>query len=603
MDADVSTRWKSTLFLVFVSGLLFFFNLGVPGLWDEDEPRNATCAREMLERSDLIVPTFNGELRTAKPVLLYWLIISAYSLFGVNEFSARFWSALLATGTVLLTSHLGRKLYSPRVGLWSGLLLASGLMFVVAARACTPDSVLVFFITAALTLIATTWAERRNSPLGLSSPPAFDAAPRLSTFTAVLFYSAIGFAILGKGPVGIVLPVAILGCYLLVSTMGRDISHNRSLIFAIRSSLFSPGWYIRQFKSLRIEIGIPLLCLIVAPWYIAVAWQTEGAWVNQFLGAENVGRFLKPMEGHRGPIFYYLIAILIGFYPASVFLPYSLILLAKRLRTTALASDLFLACWSLVWIGFFSLAGTKLPSYVTPAYPALAALTARGIVSWIEQPQLIPRWLTRVAMGIPILVGIGYTGAIPFVAAKFLSADARLLWVAVIPLASGIAASVYLHQWRTRAAAISFMTGGVAFSVALFALVSVQVDRFQSSEPLFTEMKTKYPDLHEIGIFRFSPPSLVYYAGHPIEVLRSTDQVADFISRQHSSGCLIVRAHELPEIRRQLPADWSVLTRRRYFLKDEEILVVGGPSTPVRSASNRPVKLEPAKLEPVTISD
>ncbi|MCA9097462.1 MAG: hypothetical protein KDA36_03715, partial [Planctomycetaceae bacterium] len=64
-----------------------------------------------------------------------------------------------------------------------------------------------------------------------------------------------------------------------------------------------------------------------------------------------------------------------------------------------------------------------------------------------------------------------------------------------------------------------------------------------------------------------------------------------------------VRAHELPEIRRQLPADWSVLTRRRYFLKDEEILVVGGSSAPVRSASNRPVKLEPAKLEPVTISD
>ena len=130
---------------------------------------------------------------------LYWLIISAYSLFGVNEFSARFWSALLATGTVLLASHLGRKLYSPRVGLWSGLLLASGLMFVVAARACTPDSVLAFFITAALTPIATTWAERRNSPFGLSSPPAFDAAPRLSTFTAVLFYSAIGLAILEIG--------------------------------------------------------------------------------------------------------------------------------------------------------------------------------------------------------------------------------------------------------------------------------------------------------------------------------------------------------------------------------------------------------------------
>lgn len=230
MDADVSSPARANLLLAGVCCLLFFWNLGVPGLWDEDEPRNATCAREMLERGDLIVPTFNGELRTAKPVFLYWLVISAYSVFGVNEFSARFWSALLATGTVLLTARMGRKLYSRRVGLWSGLLLASALMFVVAARACTPDSVLIFFVTTAMSVVGIEFAKSQS---GTVSSPSLEAPRRPSLFSAIIFYLALGGAVLAKGPVGIVLPAAILGTFLLTVALLREVLAQRTLSQAI----------------------------------------------------------------------------------------------------------------------------------------------------------------------------------------------------------------------------------------------------------------------------------------------------------------------------------------------------------------------------------
>lgn len=594
MDADVSSPARANLLLAGVCCLLFFWNLGVPGLWDEDEPRNATCAREMLERGDLIVPTFNGELRTAKPVFLYWLVISAYSVFGVNEFSARFWSALLATGTVLLTAGLGRKLYSRRVGLWSGLLLASALMFVVAARACTPDSVLIFFVTTAMSVVGIEFAKSR---LGTVSSPSLEAPRRPSLFSTIIFYLALGGAVLAKGPVGIVLPAAILGTFLLTVALLREVLAQRTLSQAIRGTLFSWNWLGSQLTSLRVGIGLPLLGLVVIPWYVAVAWQTDGDWIRQFIGAENVGRFLKPMEGHRGPVFYYLVAVLIGFYPASVFLPYSLVLLTKRLRSNPNLADLFLAVWSVVWIGFFSLAGTKLPSYVTPAFPPLAILTAKGIVGWIEQPQLIPRRLTQLAMVVPMLVGLGYLGAIPFVASEFLTPDFRILWVGLIPLISGGTAFILLNRWSIRPAAVTFMMGGIAFSAVLFSLISVQVDRYQSSEFLLTEMKTKYPDLREIGTFRFSPPSFVYYAGRPIQVLRSPDQVSEFISRQPSSACLIVRRQELDLVRDQLPSDWSILASRRRFLKQEEILIVGAVP------QNQPETDRPAPLGPVSSDD
>src|SRR6185295_4613278 len=135
------------ILLIAVASLVFFTNLGRMRLMDRDEPRNAGCAAEMLARHDWVVPTFNAELRTHKPVLTYWFMMTAYSVFGVNEFGARFWSAILGIGTVLMTYHIGRRLFNPTVGLWAGLVTSTSLWFAIAARIATPDSIFVFFST------------------------------------------------------------------------------------------------------------------------------------------------------------------------------------------------------------------------------------------------------------------------------------------------------------------------------------------------------------------------------------------------------------------------------------------------------------------------
>ena len=131
--------------IIGIGCLIFFTHLGSARLWDRDEPRNAGCAVEMMERGDLVVPMFNDELRPQKPALLYWLIISAYQIFGVGEFAARFWSAVLAIGTMLATYGIGRRLFNPSVALYSAIVLGTSMMFVVAGRAATPDSVPVSY--------------------------------------------------------------------------------------------------------------------------------------------------------------------------------------------------------------------------------------------------------------------------------------------------------------------------------------------------------------------------------------------------------------------------------------------------------------------------
>ena len=85
--------FRHQLWIVLAASVVFFTNLGAVRLFDKDETLYASCAREMLQRGDWVVPVFNGELFPDKPPLMYWLMISGYSLFGVTEFAARFWSA------------------------------------------------------------------------------------------------------------------------------------------------------------------------------------------------------------------------------------------------------------------------------------------------------------------------------------------------------------------------------------------------------------------------------------------------------------------------------------------------------------------------------
>src|SRR5258707_8721940 len=87
----------------------FFFGLGAFGLVGADEPRYAQIAREMFERHDWVLPTLNGHPWLEKPVLLYWKIMTSYSIFGVHDWAARVPAAFHATALVLAVFFFMRR--------------------------------------------------------------------------------------------------------------------------------------------------------------------------------------------------------------------------------------------------------------------------------------------------------------------------------------------------------------------------------------------------------------------------------------------------------------------------------------------------------------
>jgi 4-amino-4-deoxy-L-arabinose transferase-like glycosyltransferase len=391
------------LALLALSGLLFFLGLGDMGLTDRDEGRNAEAGREMFESGDRLTPTFNGELRVAKPVFLYWLMDQSYRLFGVNEFAARFPSALFGVGLILIQYLFLMHQRDRTVALFGGLMLLLNLEILGLGRMALTDSVLIFFTTASLYGF---W-------LGLHG----EGGVRRWIW---MFYIGMALATLTKGPVGFAVPLIAAALYLTWTRRWRD--------------------YWEKGVPLG---GMLLFILLAAPWYAAMFLVHGDAYAT---GAKvhTIGRFLSPMEGHNGTIFFYLPVLLLGFFPWSALLPVPLYrtlkywYLLRRARsqldpTGTSELDLFAALWMVGVFVFFTASSTRLPHYIGPLFPAAALLTASYWSRCLQDPT------TKGIRGsIHLMMGLGYLLAIGFACLPTLYATYSSKMVRDFPLAGQV---------------------------------------------------------------------------------------------------------------------------------------------------------------------
>ncbi len=389
--------------LLLLSGLLFFLGLGDMGLTDQDEGRNAEAGREMFESGDRLTPTFNGELRVAKPVLLYWLMEQSYRLFGSNEFAARFPSALFSVGLILMHYLFLVHQRDRTVALFGGLMLLLNLEILGLGRMALTDSVLIFFTTASLYGF---W-------LGLHGT----GGARRWIWA---FYIGMALATLTKGPIGFAVPLVAVALYLTWTRRWQD--------------------YWQKGAPLA---GALLFILLAAPWYVAMFLVHGDAYATG-AKAHTIGRFLSPMEGHQGTIFFYLPVLLLGFFPWSALLPVPLYrtfkdwYLIRRARThpaptEASELDLFAALWLVGTFIFFTASATRLPHYIGPLFPAAALLAASYWSRCLQDPT------TKGIRGsIHLMMGVGYLLAIAFACLPTLYTTYASKMVREFPLAGQV---------------------------------------------------------------------------------------------------------------------------------------------------------------------
>ena len=568
------------LILAAAWALLSLPNLGAPSLWDIDEGHNAECAREMLDSGNWLVPTFNFQLRDHKPPLLYWLQIAAYEWFGVNEFSARLPSALAALAAVLLTYELGRLMFGAGVGLLAGLILVSAGMFCAAAHFANPDALLNALTLATFFVVCRGMSRFTCSGLRFApgaechSDHAADAKrkPTLPISSVISAAILMGLAVLTKGPVGLLLPMAVIGLFLLWS---------------------------RQLKLLldgRLGWGVLAFILVAVPWYAWISAETKGEFTRGFFLTHNFGRFLSPMENHRGPIYYYLVALLLGFVPWSPMLIPALFYGFRRRKDEEIERQGdqetgrpgengtgFLASWIIVYLVFFSLSGTKLPNYILPIYPAAAILTGWFLAEWREGLHRIPDWVMHASLvGIGV-VGLGASfgllvgsGTMPVHWLRGREMPGLQSWalVGLIPLVGMTLAFWFLRGGRRTGVVASLSTAAVVFVGALAAWGTIHVDAFKAPRSLVAEAGACQTDRDiRIGCYQFYQPSLVFYCRREVRVLEDENQVREFL-RYPLPVYLFVSAQAWDALEGRISIPHHLLTHHRDIYKGIDVVVI-----------------------------
>lgn len=361
-------------------GWLFGPDLGALGLTDRDEGSNAEAAREMLETGDWISPTLNYEPRYAKPAFVYWLISGSYTLFGVNEFAARWPSAMSGLCLLLLQYVFVRKWAGSLVAVWSSFMLLLNLEFLGINRMVLTDPELVVFTTLA----------------GYSFWHALQHEQGRRWLFSI-FYLAMGFGMLVKGPVGIIIPLVGVIPYLTITRQW--------------------GTFRRRGFPL---VGILLVTAVAAPWYLLM-FQIHGDAYWAAAQANTTGRFMSPMEGHGGTVLFYLPVLLLGLFPWSAVLPSVLYQTLKRWkeywRGQAFSSPeanltFFLSVWVVGLLLFFTFSATRLPHYIYPLFPAATLLVAFWWKRFLAEENPVGLTTsTRVLIWTGYLFGIALTFA------------------------------------------------------------------------------------------------------------------------------------------------------------------------------------------------
>ncbi|WP_371363609.1 Undecaprenyl phosphate-alpha-4-amino-4-deoxy-L-arabinose arabinosyl transferase [Sporomusa rhizae] len=504
---------KSLLWIVLgITAFVIFFHLGSSPLLDPDEPVYAETPKEMILFGDYISPRIYGEYWYDKPPMYYWLVAAAFKVFGVNEFAARFPSALLGVLCVLLVYRAGTRFFGQTAGVVGALVLTTSIEYFYVAKAAVTDITLTLCLTAALL----SFLEKKY----------------------YLMYLFAALATVTKGPIGLVFPGAILFLYFLATK----------------------NW--QEIKNMKIPAGIIIYAVVALPWYIAMYQFHGNAFLDTFIGFHNVARFTTAEHTETSGWYFFIPVLMLGFFPWTALLVQSVraSLLEGRKQKPAL---LFLNIWVLFIFIFFTISSTKLVTYILPMYPPLALLVGWYLGRWIEgyQPKGWRYSWPVVLSGLVLLLVAGMYLGVKMM--PELTTGLILLSVVMIMMAGTVWYAV-----KRGNPSVGFWGQVVAMSIAATIFIAVLLP---AAAPQFTtrgiasQFSAVYDGKSPVYVVKFLHPGFTFYTNvYGTEVLTSAD-ISKAVAK-NSSAYYVMRQLEYKALGARERADLTIVAQSNEML-------------------------------------
>jgi 4-amino-4-deoxy-L-arabinose transferase-like glycosyltransferase len=431
---------------------LFFFHLSATGMLAPDEPRYASVGREMARSGDWVTPRLWGEPWFEKPALLYWMTGAAFRL-GLNaDLAPRLPVAIASVAFLIFFFFTLRREFGWQPAAYATAILATSAGWVAYSQNGVTDIPLAATFSAAVLLLLR-WVK------------SGDRHPSLPLASGML-----ALAVLAKGLVPLVLIAPVIW-------IGRR----------------------RIADLLRPQVWGTFL-VIAAPWYILCYLRNGRPFLEKFFWEHHFARFSSTSLLHEQPFWFYGWVLLAGLFPWT-----PLVLLIRRQDDPRWRVLALTVAFGIV---FFSLSVNKLPGYLLPLLPALAALMGIALAESRRNTAVLVACAVMAGF-IPAIAGLLPQALARGITRSHLSVDG---WMWTIPVLLGLS----VMRLRAATAMLVLMTAIIAGVVYVKVASLPKVDEAYSARPIWREIAGRRDEVCIVQMERSWRYGLNYYSETPL---------------------------------------------------------------------------------------
>ena len=558
--------------MVLTVGIALFFGLFAIPPVDRDESRFAQASAQMAAGAglgDWVVPRVQDRPRLNKPPLIYWLqatstrlaarIDSAWNASvthrGIGWY--RLPSVLCAMLAALITWRLALGMCAGEVkrrrcAMLAGILIGTCVMVMWDGRQARADQLLLACTTMAMAGLWGVWRGVRGA--------------------WVVMWIGIALGIMAKGPIT---PMVVALTAIALCWARRD---------------------RKWIRRARPVLGVLLVLVIGLPWVLLVMREVGAGQYWQIIFDETIGRSASAKEGHWGPPGYHLVLLAVMFFPGSLVTAGAIAgairsgantmegapvrTLRQRVRRVrrwcARMDDVSLFCLAWVvpsWI-VFEVVTTKLPHYTLPLYPALAILSARGVMRGVRAGRI-----GSVLWGV---IGIAVVGVGPMVVLQWGEFGWEGAWKgtaiagAIAASAVVIAAAALAWRGRTDYAQAMGIIGLVIGGSTLFGVVLPSAQKPWVNTRVAALIAEADPmGERPVALVGYKEDSMIFLTGGRAERV-GRKQISEWMTA-HPDAVLVCRVDVVEEVEAQV-GELDEIGRARGFnyANGEDVEVVVG---------------------------
>ena len=330
---------------------------------DRDEARFSQASKQMLEDKNYVIIKFQEELRSKKPIGIYWLQIASASIFGKDNIIS--YRAPNIFSTIILIIVFSTFVYSISFryfnlnisssltfSFFSSLVMATLLGLSIEIKQAKTDTVLLTLCTVQQLIFWKIYSYGKESWNKYKHHEY--------VWLTRLFWLIIALGILVKGPIS---PLLFTMTLLSICILDRFVEKEWNLSWL---NLFL--WFQ----------GLLIVSIITLPW-VYLAWQaTDGHLILDAINKDFLIKLRSGQENHWGPFGSHFFLLLLTFWPMVLLLPFAARACLDWKHDRLIR---FLISWIIPFWIILELTPTKLPHYILPVFPGLILLILIGISS------------------------------------------------------------------------------------------------------------------------------------------------------------------------------------------------------------------------------